>query len=120
MARLVFGAGEGEVMTAPALAEGFELLSAEAVIDRLLAENSAAVKNGSICISCSFQAEDMIVLDLLRKRLPEIPVLFLDTGYHFAETYAYRDRMARLWGLNLVNVMPTQSVAKQESDLGIL
>ena len=37
----------------------------------------------------------MIVLDLLRKRLPDIPVLFLDTGYHFAETYAYRDRMAR-------------------------
>ena len=44
--------------------------------------------------TCSFQAEDMIVLDLLRKRVPDIPVLFLDTGYHFAETYAYRDRMA--------------------------
>ena len=95
-------------MTAPALAEGFELLPAEAVIDRLLAENSAAVKNGSICISCSFQAEDMIVLDLLRKRLPEIPVLFLDTGYHFAETYAYRDRMAREWNLNVQNLAAGQ------------
>src|SRR5580704_9178833 len=62
----------------------------------------------------------MVVLSLLRKRLPHVPVLFLDTGYHFAETYAYRDRMARLWGLNLVNVMPIQSVAKQESDLVIL
>src|SRR5271169_4434217 len=107
-------------MTTPALAQEFEALSAEAAIDRLLAENSTAVKKGAVCITCSFQAEDMIVLDLLRNRLPDIPVLFLDTGYHFAETYAYRDRMARLWGLNLVNVMPTQSVAKQESDLGIL
>ena len=41
----------------------------------------------------------MIVLDLLRKRLPDIPVLFLDTGYHFAETYAYRDRMAQANGI---------------------
>ena len=60
------------------------------------------------------------MLDFLRKRLPEVPVLFLDTGYHFAETYAYRDRMAALWRLNLVNVMPTQPVAEQESELGIL
>ena len=82
-------------MTQPTLAEEFEVLSAEAVIDRLLAENPAAVKKRSVCITCSFQAEDMIVLDLLRKRLPDIPVLFLDTGYHFAETYAYRDRMAQ-------------------------
>jgi len=29
----------------------------------------------------------MIVLHLLRKRIPSIPVLFLETGYHFAETY---------------------------------
>ncbi len=43
----------------------------------------------------------MIVLDLLRKRVPDIPVLFLDTGYHFAETYAYRDKMTADWKLNL-------------------
>ncbi len=93
----------------------YENLDAGDVIDRVLEEN-----RGSACITCSFQAEGMVVLSLLRKRLPRVPVLFLDTGYHFAETYAYRDRMARLWGLNLVNVMPIQSVAKQESDLGIL
>ena len=62
----------------------------------------------------------MIVLDLLRKRLPEIPVLFLDTGYHFAETYAYRDRMAREWNLNVQNLVAKQSVAQQEAAFGIL
>src|SRR6202021_3800897 len=96
-------------MTGPALAQEFETLSAEAVIDRLFAENSAAVKKESVCITCSFQAEDMIVLDLLRKRLPRIPVLFLDTGYHFAETYAYRDRMAKLWNLNVQNLAAKQT-----------
>ncbi|HEX4002155.1 MAG TPA: phosphoadenylyl-sulfate reductase [Candidatus Acidoferrales bacterium] len=92
-----------------------ETLSVDALIERLLAENS-----GAPCITCSFQAEDMIVVDLLRKRLPKIPVLFLDTGYHFRETYAYRDRMAEAWDLNLQNLAAKQSVAEQEAQFGIL
>ena len=62
----------------------------------------------------------MIVVDLLRKRLPKIPVLFLDTGYHFSETYAYRDRMTQAWDLNLQNLAAKQSVAEQEAQFGIL
>jgi phosphoadenosine phosphosulfate reductase len=72
------------------------------------------------CLTCSFQAEDMIVLDLLRRKMPNIPVVFLDTGYHFAATYEYRDRMAREWSLNVVNAIPKQTVAQQESQFGIL
>jgi phosphoadenosine phosphosulfate reductase len=92
-----------------------ESLSVDALIDRLLTENT-----GAPCITCSFQAEDMIVVDLLRKRLPQIPVLFLDTGYHFSETYAYRDRMTKAWDLNLQNLAAKQSVAAQEAQFGIL
>lgn len=72
------------------------------------------------CLTCSFQAEDIVVLNLLRKRLPDIPVLFLDTGYHFAETYQFRDKLAREWNLTLVNVLPRQTVREQESEFGIL
>ncbi len=72
------------------------------------------------CVTCSFQAEDIVVLDLLRKRRPEIPVLFLETGYHFAETYTFRDKLAREWNLRLINVLPLKTVAQQESELGIL
>jgi len=102
-------------MTQPELAEAYESLSADAVVERVLAESK-----GAACITCSFQAEDMIVLDLLRRRQPKIPVLFLDTGYHFAETYAYRDRMARAWDLNAQNLAAKQSVAAQEAEFGIL
>lgn len=102
-------------MTDVLQAEQLEGLSADALIDRILAENS-----GRACFTCSFQAEDMIVLDLLRKRQPAIPVLFLDAGYHFAETYAYRDKMQRDWNLNLVNLAAKQSVAQQEAQFGIL
>jgi len=72
------------------------------------------------CITCSFQAEDMVVLDLLRKVQPNISVLFLDTGYHFAETYAYRDRMVAEWNLRLVNLQAEVSVADQEAAHGKL
>ncbi len=75
---------------------------------------------GKACITNSFQVEDMVVLHLLRQTAPEIPVLFLDTGYHFAETYAYRDRIAQEWKLNLISLEAEQSVAQQESALGIL
>jgi len=107
-------------MSRPALAEEFESLSADGVIDRIIEENAAAAKKGTICITCSFQAEDMIVVDLLRKRMPSIPVLFLDTGYHFADTYAYRDRMAAAWNLNVQNLTAKKSVAQQEAEFGIL
>ncbi len=46
--------------------------------------------------------------------------MFLDTGYHFAETYEYRDRIAELLGLKLVNLRPEMAVAEQERQFGIL
>ena len=72
------------------------------------------------CVTSSFQAEDMVVLHLATQVTPRIPVLFLDTGYHFAQTYEYRDRMTSEWNLNLVNLMPAITVAEQESQFGIL
>jgi len=103
-----------------AAAEQFETLSVGEIVDRLITENRSVMEKGTFCITCSFQAEDMIVLDFLRKRIPNLPVLFLDTGYHFAETYAYRDKMAREWNLNLQNLSAKQSVAEQEAQFGIL
>jgi phosphoadenosine phosphosulfate reductase len=95
--------------------EDIETMDAEQILDLLLAGQQSPA-----CLTCSFQAEDMIVLHLLRKRLPRIPVLFLETGYHFAETYKFRDQMARDWNLNLINVMPKKTVAEQESEFGVL
>jgi len=96
--------------------ESLEAHSAEELLDLILTKR----RESPACLTCSFQAEDIIVLHLLRKRLPRIPVLFLETGYHFAETYQFRDQMARDWDLNLVNVLPKKSVAQQESQFGIL
>ena len=98
------------------IAETVETLTPEATLDAVLGAN----ENARPCLTSSFQAEDMAVLHLLRKRIPNVPVLFLDTGYHFPQTYDYRDRLAKEWSLNLVNVLPAETVAQQESAFGVL
>jgi len=72
------------------------------------------------CLTCSFQAEDVLLAKLAIEFDPQIPILFLDTGYHFAETYAYRDRIAKEWQLNLINLLPEKTVAEQEAEHGLL
>ena len=103
-------------MNVERIAEVVESLAPEQALDTVL----AAKENARVCLTSSFQAEDMAVLHLLRKRIPDVPVLFLDTGYHFPQTYEYRDRMAKEWSLHLVNVLPVQTVPQQESAFGIL
>ncbi len=72
------------------------------------------------CVTSSFQAEDVVVLHLVKEVAPDIPVLFLDTGYHFQATYEYRDRISAEWRLNLHNILPAQTVAQQEAEFGVL
>lgn len=91
----------------------------------LVIEATEAVQNAlgtgtAPCVTCSFQAEDMVMLELVRRELPGIPVLFLETGYHFAEVYAYRDAMTSRYGLNLINLTAGQTAAEQESQFGLL
>jgi phosphoadenosine phosphosulfate reductase len=86
----------------------------------LVNEQIAAARSDEVCVTSSFQAEDMVVVHMVRAAMGNVPVIFLDTGYHFAETYSYRDRLTQEWGLNLVNVLPSLTVAEQESQFGIL
>jgi phosphoadenosine phosphosulfate reductase len=88
---------------------------ASALIRRTLSENAYPA-----CITSSFQTECMALLDLVIERQPNIPVLFLDTGYHFPETYVYRDQMTERMHLNLVNLASKMPVEEQESRFGIL
>jgi phosphoadenosine phosphosulfate reductase len=73
-----------------------------------------------VCLTCSFQAEDVLLLKLALDLRPTLPTLFLDTGYHFAETYAYRDRIERDWKVRLINLLPLTTVAEQEAQHGLL
>jgi phosphoadenosine phosphosulfate reductase len=92
----------------------------EGVQEQLRHAFASAPDVDDMCLTCSFQAEDVLLLKLALKLRPQLPTLFLDTGYHFAETYAYRDRIAREWNVKLVNLLPLQTVAEQEAEQGLL
>jgi phosphoadenosine phosphosulfate reductase len=77
-------------------------------------------QGGLACVTSSFQTECVVLVHMVVEQKPDIPVLFLETGYHFPETLEYRDRMTAEWKLNLFNLESKQSVADQEAQFGIL
>jgi phosphoadenosine phosphosulfate reductase len=94
-----------------------EVLSAEELVAEVVRESGAG---HGVCLTSSFQTEDMVVLHMLREHLPLVPVIFLETGYHFPELIEYRDRMVREWGLNLVNALPKTTLEEHEREFGLL
>ena len=73
--------------------------------------------NGSGYIVAS-NMQDAVLVDLAAKVRPGVDVLFLDTGYHFAETIGTRDAVEAVYDVNVVNVRPESTVAEQDALLG--
>lgn len=69
-----------------------------------------------ICITSSMS--DAVVIHLASRVKPGIDVVFLDTGYHFAETIGTRDAVEAVYPVNVVNVTPSRTVAEQDAELG--
>ena len=61
---------------------------------------------------------DGLLAHLASTAIPGVKVVFLDTGYHFAETIGTRDWIASALPITLVNVTPPQSVAEQDAEHG--
>ena len=71
---------------------------------------------GDIAIVSSFGAESAVLLHLVAQVDPNIPVLFLDTGKHFAETLEYRDLVARKIGLTHLQILTPDPADLAERD----
>ncbi|WP_031512838.1 phosphoadenylyl-sulfate reductase [Streptomyces sp. NRRL F-5123] len=69
-----------------------------------------------LCVTSSM--EDAVVAHLASRALPGIDVVFLDTGYHFEETIGTRDAVAAVMDVNVITVMPEQTVAEQDAQYG--
>ena len=61
---------------------------------------------------------DAVLAHVASKVAPGIDVVFLDTGYHFAETIGTRDAVEATLPVNLINVTPKQTVAEQDATHG--
>ena len=78
---------------------------------------TAAHFAGRVAVACSM-AGDTVVPHLIARHLPGVDVLFLQTGYHFAETIETRDSLARNAPVTIVDVLPKQTVASQDAQYG--
>lgn len=58
--------------------------------------------------------QDAVLVEMAAKVRPGVDVLFLDTGYHFAETIGTRDAVEAVYDVHVVNVSPENSVARQD------
>ena len=59
-----------------------------------------------VVASSSFQTQSVPLLHIISRVCPEMPVIFLDTGFHFLETLAFRDELRARYGLNIVVARP--------------
>jgi phosphoadenosine phosphosulfate reductase len=57
-------------------------------------------------MTSSFQASGIVLIHMLRKISFDFPIFFIDTGYHFPETVAFKDKIAGLFELDVRNVFP--------------
>lgn len=65
---------------------------------------------GKLAATSSFQTQSVPLLHLISQTLPDLPVLFLDTGFHFAQTLTFRDQLTASLGLNMIPLRPKRKV----------
>jgi phosphoadenosine phosphosulfate reductase len=84
--------------------------SAEGVLDW-----ASRTFGSSIILSSSFGADSALMLHLVTRTMPRIPVLFLDTGYLFPETYRFAEELRQRFELDLRVYGPSISSARLEA-----
>ena len=75
---------------------------------------------GDVAVVSSFGAESAVLLHLVSRIDPALPVLFLETGKHFPETLAYRDLLVAQLGLkDLRNLTPDAAKLAAQDESGL-
>ncbi len=62
--------------------------------------------------------QDAVLVSLASKVRPGVPVIFLDTGYHFVETIGTRDAVESVYDVHVLNITPEHTVAEQDRLMG--
>jgi len=73
-----------------------------------------------IMATTSFGIQAAVTLHLIHEHAPKIPVVFIDTGYLFPETYRYMEDLISLFDLDLRIYQPTHSAARMQAIWGDL
>lgn len=70
-----------------------------------------------LAVATSFQSSGLVILHMMRTIKPRVPVLFLDTGFHFDETLQFKDRIAEMWDLNVVVLRGEHGSARRQAEI---
>ena len=62
-----------------------------------------------IVLACSFGAEDVVLVDMVHRIDPSLPLFYLDTDFLFQETYATRDRITAQYDLKPAQLLQIKS-----------
>jgi phosphoadenosine phosphosulfate reductase len=71
-----------------------------------------------LVLTTSFGIQSAVMLHLVTRIVPEVPVIFIDTGYLFPETYRFADELTKKLNLNLKTYVPAKTAAQQEALYG--
>jgi phosphoadenosine phosphosulfate reductase len=94
---------------------GAEELGPDATAEQVLAWTAKTFGDRFIVAS---NMQDAVLVELAARARPGVDVLFLDTGYHFAETIGTRDAVETVYDVRIVNATPEHTVAEQDTLLG--
>ncbi|MEX0989056.1 MAG: phosphoadenylyl-sulfate reductase [Actinomycetota bacterium] len=67
-----------------------------------------------IAIASAFQADGTVAMHLATSIRPDVPILFLETGFQFAETLAFKEQLVARLDLNVVDLVGEHTVEEQE------
>lgn len=98
-----------------ALSQSFETQSPQDVLRAVIA------RYPNLVLACSFGAEDVVLVDMLHKINPDVPLFYLDTNFLFPETYETRNRIIAHYGLRpaqVVQVTPLLTPERQAAAHG--
>jgi phosphoadenosine phosphosulfate reductase len=71
-----------------------------------------------VALASAFQAEGTATMHMATQIRPDVPILFLETGYQFAETLAFKEQMTERLGLNVVDLYGEYTVERQTAAFG--
>lgn len=117
-AEKIRSAEELQALVAEGNAE-FEAIAAsgkEATAEQVIAWVAKNFSADAIAVACSMA--DAVLPHIVSTQIENVDVLFLETGYHFAETHATRNEVARALPIRVVDVLPKQTVAEQDAQYG--
>jgi phosphoadenosine phosphosulfate reductase len=69
-------------------------------------------------MTSSFQQQSLTLLHIVSLVVPHLPIFFLDTGYHFEETLAFKTRVTEQFGLNIHDIHPEMNREEQDAKYG--